>query len=624
MKRLVAFSLIILLSLNAFTQVTLDKTSLEPFFDGVISSKLKDKNIAGATLSIVKDGEILLTKGYGYSDYDKRISVDGNETLFRIGSISKMFVWLAVMQQVERGKLDLNKDLNSYLKDFKIPNTFPEPITLKHLMSHTPGFEDKLIKLFTLDAEEIKPLSQVLANQVPKRVRPAGVHASYSNHGTAIAAHIVEVVSGLSWDEYVEQNIFSVLGMGSTTFRQPLPDSLQMRISKGYKYEKGLMTEKSFEYIPLSPAGAVTTSAKDMATFMLMLLENGQYQNSVILDSTTFNLMMTPIMYHAQGINPCRYGFMDVSYKGVQVIGHGGETFWFHSLMALVPEHNLGIFLSFNSDGGGGTYVDVFDAFLDNYLVNNYKPLPKISVEDDYLAQFAGEYMMNRYPHTDYLKLVSLMNRMTVSVEGERLKIDREGKTSYWIPVGALLFQKENEADILAFKFDTEGKISYAFDGRMAIWAFDKVSFIQQQVVHLGIILATIVLSLLVIVYWPLVFFVRRRYFPMSVAHRTLTVEAKVTAWAASFLLLAFYFGVSSLLSDVEASVYSVPDGLKTLLIVPFIIILLTLVMYYQTWAIWKVGGTRIRSRLFYTLLTITYSLALWQLYYWNFLGWNY
>jgi CubicO group peptidase (beta-lactamase class C family) len=624
MKQFAALLLIVFLSLNAFTQVSIDRVSVEPFLDGVILSKLKDKNIAGATLSVVKDGEILFIKGYGYSDFDKRTPVNGDETLFRIGSISKMFVWLAVMQQVEQGNLDLNKDINHYLKDFKIPNTFEKPITLKHLMSHTPGFEDKLIKLFTLDANDIKPLSQVLANDIPKRVRPAGVHASYSNHGTAIAAHIVELVSGKSWDEYVEQNIFNVLDMSSTTFRQPLPDSLMARISKGYKYESGLMIEKPFEYIPLSPAGAVTTSATDMATFMLMLLEKGQYQDTAIIDTTIFNLMMTPVMYHAQGVNPCRYGFMDVSHKGVSIIGHGGATFWFHSLMALLPEHNMGIFLSFNSDGGGAATVDVLDAFLDNYLVTDYKPMPTISVEEDYLAQFAGEYMMNRYPHTDYLKLVSLMNRMMVSVENNKLKVVREGKTSYWLPVGTLLFQKENEADILAFKFDEKGNVSHAFDGRMAVWAYDKVNFVQQQVVHLAIFVSTIVLSLLALVYWPLVFFVRRRYFPMSVASRTLTVEAKVTAWVASFLLLAFYFGVSASLSDVEASVYSVPSGLKSLLIVPFVIIVLTLIMYYQTWAIWKIGGTRIRSRLFYTLLTVTYSLALWQLYYWNFLGWNY
>jgi CubicO group peptidase (beta-lactamase class C family) len=624
MKRFIVFLFFASHVLNVFSQTNLNRETIEPFLDGVILSKLNDKNIAGATLSVVKDGEVLYTKGYGFSDYKSRIKVDAEQTLFRIGSISKMFVWIAVMQQVERGNLDLNTDINNYLRAFKIPNTFDEPITLTHLMSHTPGFEDKLIKLFTLDSEEVKPLSELLPNQIPERVRPVGKHAAYSNHGTAIAAHIVELASGLNWNEYVEENIFEPLGMNSTTFRQPLPDSLLNRISKGYKHIAGEMIEKPFEYIPLSPAGAVTTSAPDMAIFMQMLLNRGSYGDTQIIDTATYVQMMDPVMYHALGVNPCRYGFMDVSHKGVNIIGHGGDTFWFHSLMALVPDQNLGIFLSFNSEGGGGTYVDVFDTFLNEFLVDNYEPLPVITLEPEMIAQFAGEYMMNRYPHTDYLKLVSLMNRMNISVDGDKLKVATGGKISYWQPVGTLLFQKENEADIMAFELNDKGEVAHAFDGRMAVWAFDRVNFFQQQMLHIGIFISAIILSILVLIYWPLVFFVRRRYFPMSVASRTLPLDSKVTAWFASLLLLGFYVGLSVLLSDVEASVYSVPTGMGALLIVPFVLIVLTLIMYYQLWAIWKIGGTRIRSRFFFTLLTIVNSLAIWQIYYWNFLGWNY
>ncbi len=528
------------------------------------------------------------------------------------------------MQQVERGNLDLNNDINDYLVDFKIPETFEQPITITHLMTHTPGFEDRLIKLFTLDPDEVKPLSNVLKDQIPQRVRPAGLHAAYSNHGTAIAAHIVELVSGMEWNEYVENNIFIPLGMNSTTFRQPLPDSLEYRISKGYKHVSGRMIEKPFEIIPLAPAGAVTTNSTDMAKFMLMLLNRGQLNDVSIIDTATFSLMMEPVMYQAEGVNPSRYGFMDVSHKGVKIIGHGGDTFWFHSLMALVPEHNIGMFLSFNSDGGGGTYVDVFDQFMDQYLVKDFDPLPTIEMPSDKLAKFAGEYKVNRYPHTDYLKLVSLTSRMIISVEDEKLKVQRNGMTFYGLPVGELLFQKENEADLMAFEADAEGNIKHAFDARMSIMAYDRVTFFEQQSLHMGIFVGAIALNLFVLFYWPLVYFIRRKYQPMSIAKRTLTFGSKLTSWLAAFFLLFFYLMLANSLGDIEASVYSIPSTLKIALVVPFIVILLCVVMLFMAWNIWKYGGTRIRSRFFYTFLLIANSLAIWQIYYWNFLGWNY
>jgi len=249
--------------------------NLEPFMDGFMASKLKDKNIAGAVVSIVKDGNILLNKGYGYSDLSNMKPIDPNQTLFRIGSVSKLFVWLSVMQQVELGKLDLDRNINDYLTYFKIPDTYEDPINLRHIMSHTPGFEDRLIKLFSIDQADLKPLKDLLPNDIPERIRPSGIQAAYSNHATAIAAHIVELTSGMVWEDYVEENIINPLGMKSTTFRQPLPFELEQKMSKGYAFANGQMVEKPFELIPLSPAGAVSTTAGDMALFMQMLLNKG-------------------------------------------------------------------------------------------------------------------------------------------------------------------------------------------------------------------------------------------------------------------------------------------------------------------------------------------------------------
>src|SRR5262249_62234852 len=143
------------------------------FLDGFMPMQLERENIAGAVVLVVKDGRVLFAKGYGYSDVGKKTPVTVDATLFRPGSISKLFTWTAVMQLVEQGKLDLDKDINDYL-DFKIPATFPQPITLRNVMTHTPGFAETAKDLFVKDTGEMKPLGAYLADHLPNRISPPG------------------------------------------------------------------------------------------------------------------------------------------------------------------------------------------------------------------------------------------------------------------------------------------------------------------------------------------------------------------------------------------------------------------------------------------------------------------
>ncbi|MGE5776114.1 MAG: serine hydrolase domain-containing protein, partial [Chloroflexota bacterium] len=212
-----------------------DPMELEAFMDGVMAAKMSENHIPGAVVVVVKDGEVLLSKGYGYADLETRTPVDPEKTLFRPGSVSKLFVWTSVMQLVEQGKLDLNADVNDYL-DFTIPDTYPEPITLKTLMTHTPGFEDKGEDLFVIKPENVISLEAYLKKNIPARVFAPGTIGAYSNYGTALASYIVERVSEMPFYEYVETNIFSPLEMTHATFRQPLPTDLAEDMSSGYNY----------------------------------------------------------------------------------------------------------------------------------------------------------------------------------------------------------------------------------------------------------------------------------------------------------------------------------------------------------------------------------------------------
>jgi CubicO group peptidase (beta-lactamase class C family) len=241
--------------------IPLERGDLEAFFDGALGLQLEERHIAGAVVAVTVGDKVVFQKGYGYADVDKRQRVDPETTMFRVGSITKTFTWTAVMQLVEQGKLDLNTDVNKYLKDFQVPATFSQPVTLKDCMTHTPGFEDSVIGLFAHKADAVKPLAQVLHEQFPTRVRPPGVLASYSNHATALSGLVVASVAGKSWEEYVEDAILKPLGMQHTLVRQPAKDKLPANMSKGYKWEGGRFKEVGFEYIADAPAGTMAASA---------------------------------------------------------------------------------------------------------------------------------------------------------------------------------------------------------------------------------------------------------------------------------------------------------------------------------------------------------------------------
>ncbi len=616
-KFLLFFSLFAALS-AAKAQPLSDTVALRSFMDGVMTAHLRDKNIAGATVSIIRDGKLLLAQGYGFSDEAKRVQVRADADLFRIGSITKMFTWVSVMQLVEQGKLDLNTDINKYLKDFQIEPTFAEPITLKNLMTHTPGFEDRFVGLFARDSSSLKPLGEILAADMPDRVRPPGTYASYSNHGTGIAAYIIEQVSGMSFNEYVEKNILAPLGMKNTTLRQPLPAEFKNRMSKGYQYSPGNYAEKPFEFVPLYPAGSASTTATDMVLFMRALLENGKLNGSKILDSATLAIMKSPAHRHDPAVNPMRHGFMDLSRGGVEVIGHGGDTFWFHSVMALFPQHNVGFFVSFNTDKGGGVYLDVLDEFMNRYFPEA-TPAPPLKVTREYLNQFAGQYRANRQNHSDFTSLAGMLGDFTVTVsDSTGLRVQSGERVRHLIPIDSLVFREKNSTAVAAFE-KKEGAITRMFIGNMPIFALDKVSGLKSAELHLFIALAAITMGLLALFFWPFVALSRIGY-QSNRFTKPMPFNARLVAWLNFFVLLIFYLGVASNANE-EGIVYGVSTALKIFLYFPFLNLLLTAFMLYWLVRVLAVHYHRVVSKMYYTLLCLTSVAALWQLYYWNMFG---
>ncbi|HEX4860445.1 MAG TPA: serine hydrolase domain-containing protein, partial [Rhizomicrobium sp.] len=239
---------------------------LHGFLDGMIPYALHRGDIAGATIAVVKDGHLLFAQGYGYADIKTMRPVVADETLFRPGSVSKLFTWTSVMQLVEQGKLDLDRDVNDYL-DFKVPEKFGKPITLRNIMTHTSGFEETLSELFLAKPEQQYPLREYLIRHMPQRIFPPGKVVAYSNYATTMAGYIVQRVSGEPFDAYVEHHIFAPLGMTHSTFSQPLPAKFAGDMAKGYKVASA--PAGPYELVGLAPAGSLAASGGDMARFMI-------------------------------------------------------------------------------------------------------------------------------------------------------------------------------------------------------------------------------------------------------------------------------------------------------------------------------------------------------------------
>ncbi len=598
-----------------------DSTRLASYFDGIVRAHLDDEHIAGATVSVVKDGEIIFKKGYGYADIEKDIPVDPDKTLFRIGSVSKLFVWTAIMQLYEQGKVELDTDINEYLKDFKIPDTYDETVTLKYIMTHSAGFEDYVLNLFAKDSAALKPLEDILKDQMPARVRKPGTYSSYSNHATAIAAYIVEQISGMSFNEYVEENILQPLKMNRTTFRQPIPANIDAELSKGYKYSGGELKEKYFEYVPLYPVGAASSTAGDMARFMLAHLQLGTRDNQTIMDSSTAKLMQSPAFQHHPDVNSMRYGFMDLSQNGVEIIGHGGDTFWFHTLLAFMPEKNLGLFVSLNSDAGGKVRGAMLEDFMDYYFTEKFE-YPGFTMSREELKRFEGSYRGNRYPHERFTKIASLMGHTKVTVaDSNKLRV-KSREVSYYVPVDTLTFRNENNSNTLVFEENESGEITHMFKDLSPIVAYEKVQPVESTGFHQTLFGIAFAIFLVTFVYWPLAYFIRKEYRQPIGKH--LNFRMKLWGWLASFVFILFLALLTALTSNENEIVFGVTTPMKVAFVLPLIGVVCTLLVLYFTYRIWSSGKYNWSGRIHYTVLLLALIALIWQVNYWNLLGFQY
>ena len=612
-----------------------DPSELETFLDQLLGQEMAENHIAGAAVSVVKDGKLFFAKGYGYADLENGIPIDPEQTVFRIGSTTKLFTWTAVMQLVEQGKLDLDADINTYL-DFRIPDTFPQPITLKHLMAHTAGFEDIYVDFVNSDSEDRLPPGRWLASHIPARVWPPGDIASYSNYGAALAGHIVARVSGQSYDEYIQEHILNPLGMTHSTVLGPLHLDVMAHESVGYLYQDGAIQvyPKLFGPSDLAPMGYMGASATDIARFMIAHLQNGRYSDADIpetriLGESTARQMHSTLYTADPRLLGTDYGFFEFSDNGQRTIGHSGTAEPMHSLLLLLPDQNLGVFVAYNSLDAGdliNQHLGFQRAFFDHYY-----PAPKVNPIQppaDFTkraGRFAGTYRVTRSAYTTLEKFRGFLGMNVVKIndpgDGTLAMASPWGEWRF-VEESPLYFRKVDDPLHIVFVQNDRGQITRLFTDYTPQFGFDKLNWYETPSFNMALFLGCVLIFVSMIPV-AVVRFIRNR--SQKGEQNPASRGARYAEWIIlGICVLDLLFVVGAFLWNNPLPSYGVSLNFKIVLGLGVVSAVLTIGALVYTVMAWMKSYWSIVGRAYYTLVTLAAVAFVWFLNYWNLLGWRF
>ena len=551
---------------NAFAEDAptpqLTRGDVEAWLDGFLPYAMNRGDIAGGVIVVVKDGEVLLQKGYGYADVATRKPVDPERTLFRAGSVAKLVTHTAVMQLVEQGKLDLDTDIAKYL-DFPIEEAYGKPVTLHNLMTHTGGFEELVRGLMASDPQMHMPLETYVKATHPTRIFPPGEVPSYCNYCVTLEGYIVQRVSGESFDDYLDKHIFTPLGMSNSTFRQPLPKQLEEQMSVGYRIAS--QPPGYFELVGPAPAGSLSTTGADMARFMIAEMKAYSGADSTLLKQETAQRMQTTMFRPVPPSVGMAIGFFERDRNGHRIREHGGDTQVFHSKLAMFMDDNVGVFMSFNSSGKEVAAHRIRESLVAQFADRYFPaPLPELVKAPDVQANaqaVTGRYASSRRAETTFFKLFTLLGQGSVMSKPDGAMTvpgldGLNGQPLEWHPVAPNVWRDKDSPDQVAVKMDGNRVQMLSADEAGGILVFLPVPWQQSGAWILPVISIASVILVLTVLAWPIAAWRRRRRgTPLALSPRELTIYriARVVALVDVAFLLGWMGIVSAGSADLAA-----------------------------------------------------------------------
>lgn len=449
-----------------------DQIALSAYIHGLANATLQQEQIAGLVIAVVRGSAILHLSGHGIARLPD-LPPDPWTTRFRVGSISKTVTYVALMRLVAQGKLTLDDPVNAHLPAaLQLPESrWAEPMRIRHLLSHTAGFEDSALgHLFVRDPAHLLSPEDYLLRYRPARVRPPGAEAVYSNYGVALLGAVIAHLSGRSYIEQVEATLLRPLGMRHASFREPLPEGHPAALSSaereelapGFRRVAGRFVPGEFEHLAHgSAAGGMSASAADMARWMSMLLGAGELDGVRVLDKVGARRLAEPLHRNAAGVAAIGHGFLTGQYGPAPAYGHGGATLMFHSQMELLPQQRLGVFISANSDNARAAVAKLARLIVE-HLHPELRPAPlAVPANTVDTRAWSGEYRSNRRSFSSAEKLFTSMGagvQLRGAADGSLTLIRSTGATHY-LPLGDGHFRE----------IDGHGRLALRADGRFVI-----------------------------------------------------------------------------------------------------------------------------------------------------------
>ena len=445
-----------------------DRAQLAAFVDSVLAAEMGRERIPGAGFVFVQNGQVVFQRGYGLADVARGRPVVPDSTIWRIGSISKVFTATAVMQLVDRGLIDLDAPVERYVHRVTIPHTYPEAVTVRQLLDHTAGFDEIRPGTQAPSRESLLPLDRFLQTRLVQD-RPPGRTIAYSTYGITLAGELVEEVSGTPFETALQRNIWDPLGMTRTTLTLPRdPENLAL----GYELSAdSTAVAQPWEWYHTTPASSVSATVADMARFMMAHLGLGASNGARILSERSALEMQRQQVTMHPSIPGYALGFNEDYIGGLRVLEHGGNMAGLSSLMVLIPAARAGFFVVYHHEGSqlrNNLKWWLLERFFPAARQRHPVPATLPPVERVHPERFAGSYI----PLTSCFSChpVRAGSVLTVTANPDGSLGFMGGR---WIAVDSVLFVRESGTGYSVFRTDSSGRAQQLFLG--GFWGWQKI-----------------------------------------------------------------------------------------------------------------------------------------------------
>lgn len=599
--------------------------NIEYFMDDFFKKNIEKYNLPGAAVVVVKDGEEILKKGYGYSNLDEKKVINPDETLFPAASVSKLFTATAIMQLVEQGKIDLNENVEKYIAPYKIENKFVGKVTCRNLLTHTSGVDEASeINGNTRDKNNIKSQEYYFDNHKIIVTREPDTVSRYSNQGYNILGYIIEKVSGMSYEQYINDNILYPLKMNNSLVRLDNDN-----LAKGYE-----MSEKSYTLVPLayqytSGSSGILATVKDMENFMLAHLNNGEFQGNRIMNVETSKLMQSKQFANDNIFSGMGYGFIRSNRNGQEIIKHEGALPGYTTTMFLIPKQNLGIYVATNSLNP--VPFNIEEEFLDKFYTENSNEY-KDTIPKNYknYSKYSGIYRnYDGISKSNIMKIGYLfdptMDMEIVDNKDGTLSLKeytnaKERNVTKLVETDDGVFAREDGKGKFAFRLNKKGQVIYAFND-VSHNAYEKINLYQGRELNI-VLLAFSTVIFLIVISRSLFRCVKRLIKRQKNEDFKEIKRLNICNCIISVLsIIGFYGSVILAVSMILMNDSSFISLVYILLSCIVLATILSIMFIIYTIGILAKCNVKVKVKLFYLILSIANLVFGLEMYHFNFLG---